>query len=85
MTSFEETELRLGLPGGGGAVVGNKASEGGDTPVQSTGKRSYDDTVMDLKLKLSSDDQKTNNDQENNLFATAGDGDGDCSGDPPAK
>ncbi|XP_076957908.1 auxin-responsive protein IAA16-like [Bidens hawaiensis] len=59
MASFDETELRLGLPGDGG----NKTSEAGDAAaVHTTGKRGYDDTIMDLKLKLSSDDQKTKND-----------------------
>ncbi|XP_076939089.1 auxin-responsive protein IAA16-like [Bidens hawaiensis] len=59
MASFDETELRLGLPGDGG----NKTKEAGDAAaVHTTGKRGYDDTIMDLKLKLSSDDQKTKND-----------------------
>ncbi|KVH94340.1 auxin-responsive protein IAA16-like [Cynara cardunculus var. scolymus] len=85
-TSFDETELRLGLPGGGGgAGGGNKTSEGGDAVVHVNGKRGYDETIMDLKLKLSSDDQENKNDTEKNLFA-GGDGvDGGCSGDPPAK
>ncbi|KAI3749455.1 hypothetical protein L2E82_20067 [Cichorium intybus] len=84
MASFEETELRLGLPGGGGGVGGNKTSdEGGDVVVHSNGKRGYDETIMDLKLKLSSDDKDTKNDQENNFFAV--DGDGVCSIHPPAK
>ncbi|KAL7584024.1 hypothetical protein Lser_V15G41757 [Lactuca serriola] len=82
MTSFEETELRLGLPGGGG---GNKTSEVGDTAVHCNGKRSYDETIMDLKLKLSSDDQETKNDQEKNLFEATGGDDGNCSVNPPAK
>ncbi|CAI9300646.1 unnamed protein product [Lactuca saligna] len=84
MTSFEETELRLGLPGGGG-VGGNKTSEGGDKAVHCNGKRSYDETITDLKLKLSSDDQETKNDQEKNLFKATGGGDGNCSVNPPAK
>ena len=40
---FEETELRLGLPGGGGGEVG---AEG-----RSSGKRGFAETI-DLKLKL---------------------------------
>ncbi|KAL8232875.1 hypothetical protein R6Q57_002653 [Mikania cordata] len=80
MTTFEETELRLGLPGAGG---GTKTGEGGDAAVYVTGKRGYDETIMDLKLKLSSDDQKTKNDQEKNLFS--GVIVGGCSGNPPAK
>lgn len=40
---FEATELRLGLPGGGG---------GGDAEVtKSSGKRGFEETI-DLKLKL---------------------------------
>ncbi|CAM0875800.1 unnamed protein product [Alopecurus aequalis] len=42
---FEETELRLGLPGGG-----NDAEEAGAT-VRSNGKRGFAETI-DLKLKL---------------------------------
>lgn len=79
MTSFEETELRLGLPGGGG---GSMTSEGGDAAVNPNGKRGYDETMMDLKLKLSSNVQKTKNDQEN------GGGISDvsrCSINPPPK
>ncbi|KAF5762992.1 putative transcription factor interactor and regulator AUX-IAA family [Helianthus annuus] len=74
--SFDETELRLGLPGNGG--------EGGDAAVHTNGKRGYDETVMDLKLKLSSDDQEsTKNDQDKKLFSTTiGTG---CSVNPPAK
>nr|XP_043635476.1 auxin-responsive protein IAA16-like [Erigeron canadensis] len=64
MTSFEETELRLGLPGGGA----NKTDGGGETAVHTNGsKRGYDETIMDLKLKLSSEnDQETINNQEKN-------------------
>ena len=43
---FEETELRLGLPGGGGEVVGE-----GRSSVVSSGKRGFAETI-DLKLKL---------------------------------
>ncbi|KAI3819378.1 hypothetical protein L1987_13208 [Smallanthus sonchifolius] len=80
MTSFDETELRLGLPGGGGS----KTSEAGDAAaVHTNGKRGYDETIMDLKLKLSSDDQQTKKDQENKLFC--GVIAGGCSINPPAK
>ena len=43
---FEETELRLGLPGGGGGEVG---AEGRSS--SSSGKRGFAETI-DLKLKL---------------------------------
>ncbi|XP_050224523.1 auxin-responsive protein IAA16 [Mercurialis annua] len=49
MINFEETELRLGLPGGG------KSSNGGDTEIAKSignGKRGFSETV-DLKLNLS--------------------------------
>lgn len=48
---FEETELRLGLPGGGVGV--GKATNG-------NGKRGFDETTVDLKLNLlsSSDDDQ---------------------------
>ncbi|KAI3678863.1 hypothetical protein L6452_38167 [Arctium lappa] len=89
-TSFDETELTLGLPGAaaaGGVGGGNKTTEGGDAVVHTNGKRGYNETIMDLKLKLSSDDdQEDKNNKTNNLFAGAGHGvDGGCSGDPPAK
>jgi auxin-responsive protein IAA len=47
MINFEETELRLGLPG---------ASDHGEVPVKnSCGKRGFSETAnMDLKLNLSS-------------------------------
>ncbi|GKF57471.1 hypothetical protein Tco_0171008 [Tanacetum coccineum] len=71
MTLFAETELRLGLPGGGG----NKNVEGGATTVHNPGKRGYDETIMDLKLKLSSSDQETKIDHEKKH----------ASANPPAK
>ncbi|KAK1437298.1 hypothetical protein QVD17_03088 [Tagetes erecta] len=77
MTSFDETELRLGLPG-----AGSKTGEVGDTPVvHINGKRGYDETlIMDLKLKLSSDDQQTtDNDQQNKIFSAV------VGVNPPAK
>ncbi|KAI3732617.1 hypothetical protein L1987_63824 [Smallanthus sonchifolius] len=77
MTSFDETELRLGLPGG------SKTSAGDAVAVHTNGKRGYDETIMDLKLKLSSDDQETKKDQENKLFCDVIAG--SCSVNPPAK
>lgn len=50
MINFEETELRLGLPGGGG----NDAEA-----VKNSGKRGFSETV-DLKLNLSSKDSGKN-------------------------
>jgi len=43
---FEETELRLGLPGGGGGGVGD-----GEGTRSASGKRGFAETI-DLKLKL---------------------------------
>ncbi|GAB4830466.1 Auxin-responsive protein iaa16 [Ancistrocladus abbreviatus] len=45
-TKFEETELRLGLPGGRG-------SEGEAAAVKTSGKRGFSETAVDLKLNLS--------------------------------
>ncbi|XP_044466697.1 auxin-responsive protein IAA16-like [Mangifera indica] len=46
MINFEETELRLGLPGGGGS--------GGESEIaKSSGKRGFSETEVDLKLNLS--------------------------------
>ncbi|PWA83678.1 auxin-induced protein AUX28 [Artemisia annua] len=72
MTSFDETELRLGLPGDGG----NKTIEGGATAVHNSGKRGYDETIMDLKLKLSSHDQETKIDHDQKKHSST---------NPPAK
>ena len=49
MINFEETELRLGLPGGGGS--GNETHE---SALKNTGKRGFSQTSVDLKLNLSS-------------------------------
>lgn len=45
--NFKETELCLGLPGGGGAEV--------EAP-RATGKRGFSETVVDLKLNLQAKD-----------------------------
>ncbi|KAK9070128.1 hypothetical protein SSX86_010528 [Deinandra increscens subsp. villosa] len=77
-SSFEETELRLGLPGAGNKTAGEAGN--------ANGKRGFDDTITDLNLKLSSDDHETtkNNDEENKVFS--GVIGGGCSGNPsPAK
>ncbi|KAK2637839.1 hypothetical protein Ddye_025634 [Dipteronia dyeriana] len=54
MINFEETELRLGLPGGNGGGGGdhNKSSDQVVEIVKSSGKRGFSETV-DLKLNLS--------------------------------
>ncbi|KAJ4719668.1 Auxin-responsive protein [Melia azedarach] len=49
MINFEETELRLGLPGGGGG--NNEGSEIAKSNIK--GKRGFSETVIDLKLNLS--------------------------------
>ncbi|CAL4891169.1 unnamed protein product [Urochloa decumbens] len=46
---FEETELRLGLPGGGGGGGGGGGD--GEGPRSASGKRGFAETI-DLKLKL---------------------------------
>lgn len=51
MINFEETELRLGLPGG------STTDNGGETPIKTSGgKRGFSETTtnVDLKLNLSS-------------------------------
>ncbi|KDP23667.1 hypothetical protein JCGZ_23500 [Jatropha curcas] len=50
--NFEETELRLGLPGGGGGGGGNTTNEGDQIAKINNGKRGFSETV-DLKLNLS--------------------------------
>lgn len=54
---FEETELRLGLPGGG---VGVGVGVGVGKATNGNGKRGFDETTVDLKLNLlsSSDDDQ---------------------------
>ncbi|KAI7726653.1 hypothetical protein M8C21_006121 [Ambrosia artemisiifolia] len=74
MESFDETELRLGLPGDGGDAT---------VAMHTNGKRGYDETVMDLKLKLSSNDQDTKNDQDKKVFCSVVGG--GCSVNPPTK
>ena len=49
MMNFEETELRLGLPGGGGS--GNEIHE---STLKNTSKRDFSQTFIDLKHNLSS-------------------------------
>lgn len=68
--NFEETELRLGLPGGKGSGNGNSAATeglGADT-AKNNGKRGFSETV-DLKLNLSSKDSRSL-DQVNNKDKT---------------
>ena len=56
MINFEETELRLGLPGGAG--------NGNDVDgAKSSGKRGFSETV-DLKLNLSTKETGKGGDQE---------------------
>lgn len=76
MLNFEATELRLGLPGGGGVSDGEA--------VKNNGKRAFSDTV-DLKLKLSS--KESNVDQVENLKDNNNDGvtSPSDSSKPPAK
>ncbi|XP_044500608.1 auxin-responsive protein IAA16-like [Mangifera indica] len=51
MINFEETELRLGLPGGGC---------GGESEIaKSSGKRGFSETEVDLKLNLSTKDSSS--------------------------
>ncbi|KAM7521661.1 hypothetical protein LguiA_011563 [Lonicera macranthoides] len=56
---FEETELRLGLPGGGGGGGGGCKNDLGKA-INGNGKRGFDETTVDLKLNLlsSSDDDQ---------------------------
>ncbi|KAA8537029.1 hypothetical protein F0562_029507 [Nyssa sinensis] len=64
--NYEETELRLGLPGGNG--------DDGET-AKNSGKRGFSETV-DLKLNLSSRDLKMDQSEkmtENNLVPRSGD------------
>ncbi|XP_010278165.1 PREDICTED: auxin-responsive protein IAA16-like [Nelumbo nucifera] len=79
--NFEETELRLGLPGGGGGSEG----ESTPSPTKNGGKRGFCETV-DLKLNLPSKEsvmdpsEKKNSPKEKNLLP--------CTNDlakPPAK
>lgn len=61
LINFEETELRLGLPGGKGggnsstSTITTTATEGGIEATKNNGKRGFPETV-DLKLNLSSKD-----------------------------
>ncbi|KAJ6413800.1 hypothetical protein OIU84_006576 [Salix udensis] len=57
MINFEETELRLGLPGG---TAGNGNDVDG---AKSNGKRGFSETV-DLKLNLSTKETGKGGDQE---------------------
>lgn len=58
MINFEATELRLGLPGGnGGSSEGGGGGGGGGEKAKNNNingmKRGFADTVVDLKLNLS--------------------------------
>jgi auxin-responsive protein IAA len=58
MINFEETELRLGLPGGGG--------NDGEAAKINGGKRGFSETV-DLKLNLSSKESVKNNEVDEKM------------------
>ncbi|XP_059625952.1 auxin-responsive protein IAA14-like [Cornus florida] len=61
--NFEETELRLGLPGGGGGSEGDLAK---NNSTNTNGKRGFSET-MDLKLNLSSKEINSGVDSNENL------------------
>ena len=61
--NFKETELCLGLPGGGGEGAGAGGNEVESSP-KTTGKRGFSETI-DLKLNLQS--KKTGTDLNKNI------------------
>ena len=58
LINFEETELRLGLPGG---ILGTAGKDGEAS--KNTGKRGFAETV-DLKLNISSEDQSAGDEDQ---------------------
>ncbi|XP_015875440.2 auxin-responsive protein IAA16 [Ziziphus jujuba] len=58
LINFEETELRLGLPGGNGSSEIIRDQEAAALKLNNiNGKRGFSETVVDLKLNLSSKDK----------------------------
>ncbi|XP_043697942.1 auxin-responsive protein IAA16-like isoform X2 [Telopea speciosissima] len=82
MLNFEETELRLGLPGGGGSSGGTTMAMDGETTTTTNkngGKRGFSETV-DLQLNfpskesvLDSTEKKSPTTKEKNLLPSSND------------
>ncbi|XP_054821987.1 auxin-responsive protein IAA16 isoform X2 [Prosopis cineraria] len=80
MINFEETELRLGLPGASAAAADTESSLKNNWPAG--GKRGFSDTAVDLKLNLSSNTAQSPHKPVDNTTAASPSND---PAKPPAK
>lgn len=68
LINFEETELRLGLPGGNGSTTTETIRDPEALKLNNNGKRGFSETVVDLKLNLSSKDKEADSANSDQLL-----------------